>query len=525
MAVGLLAGRLFLAAVFAVAGLAKLSDRAGWRRAVREFGVPARLVAPVALLVPFAEFATAATLLPTASARWGALGALALLGAFSAAIAAQLARGHRPDCHCFGNLRSAPVGRSTLLRNGVLAAVAGLVVWGGRGDAGRGVTDGLGGLSVPSWLVASTAVLVLAGLGLEGWLILNLLRQNGRILLRLDALDAGRVTRPGGGTAPPPTPTAGLPIGTPAPDFSLRGVYGETLTLASLQAGHEPLLLLFTDPTCAPCSGVLSEVGRWQRECGCRLSIAVISRGDATANRASSDAHRVRNLLLQRDDEVARMYRSAGTPSAVLIGADGRIGSPVVGGADAIRSLVAQAVGEKDVTPARQPSPAGNGRHASGERRASRPLAPAVGEPAPHLALPDLHGRTVDLSDFHDHAVLLLFWSPECGFCQQLLDTVRTWERESRPDGRRLLVVSTGSVEANQALGLRSPVLLDTARRVMRTFGAHGTPMALLIGATGAIGSPLAAGVAQVRALAVADARQPVTTAGDAGSDHGDGRP
>jgi peroxiredoxin len=525
MAVGLLAGRLFLAAVFAVAALAKLSDRAGWRRTVGDFRVPARVVAPVALLVPLAEFATAAALLPTASVRWAALGALALLGALSAAIAVQLARGHRPDCHCFGKLHSAPIGRSTLVRNGVLAAIAGFVAWGGWADAGRGVTDGLGGLSVPPWLSASTAVLVLAGLGLQGWLLLNLLRQNGRILLRLDALDAGRVTGPAVGTAPRPAPTAGLAIGTPAPDFSLRGVDGETLTLASLRAGHEPLLLLFTDPTCGPCLELLSEVARWQREWSPRLSIAVISRGDATANRASSEAHRVRNLLLQRDDEVARMYRCAGTPSAVLIGSDGRISSPVVGGADAIRSLVAQAVGERHATPAVPPAaPAGNGRPARDHRRASRPLAPAVGEPAPHLALPDLHGRMVDLSDLHDHEVLLLFWSPDCGFCQQLLDTVKAWERERRPDGRRLLLVSTGSAEANRALGLRSPVLLDPARTVMRAFGAHGTPMAVLIDATGAIGSALAAGVAQVRALAEADARQPVTTTGDARSDHRDGR-
>jgi peroxiredoxin len=220
-------------------------------------------------------------------------------------------------------------------------------------------------------------VLILAGLGLQGWLILNLLRQNGRILMRLEALEGGRGRDPAVGTAPPPAPTAGLPIGTPAPDFRLGGLYGEILTLASLRAGHEPLLLLFTDPTCGPCSGLLSEVGRWQRERASRLSIAVISRGGATANRANSEAHGVRNLLLQPDDEVASMYRCDGTPSAVLIGADGRISSPVVGGADAIRTLVAQAVGEKHATP---PVPPGNGQHVRDHSGASRPLAPAVGE-------------------------------------------------------------------------------------------------------------------------------------------------
>lgn len=42
----LLAARLMLALVFAVAGLAKLADRPGSRQALRDFGLPTRLAAP-----------------------------------------------------------------------------------------------------------------------------------------------------------------------------------------------------------------------------------------------------------------------------------------------------------------------------------------------------------------------------------------------------------------------------------------------------------------------------------------------
>lgn len=49
-----------------------------------------------------------------------------------------------------------------------------------------------------------------------------------------------------------------------------------------------------------------------------------------------------------------------------------------------------------------------------------------------------------------------------------------------------MLVVSTGSVEANQTLGLHSPILLDSgAMGVGSSFGANGTPMAVLIDAEG----------------------------------------
>jgi len=76
---------LLLALVFAVAGLAKLADRAGSRQAVGEFGVPSALAAPLGILLPLAELAVAAALVPASTAWWGAIGALALLLVFVAA--------------------------------------------------------------------------------------------------------------------------------------------------------------------------------------------------------------------------------------------------------------------------------------------------------------------------------------------------------------------------------------------------------------------------------------------------------
>src|SRR5439155_9771040 len=136
--------RLILAAVFAVAGFAKLLDRAGSRQSMREFGVPAALANPLALLLPIAELACAAALVPAATAWWGAAGAFALLVLFVAAIAINLARGRTPDCHCFGKLHSEPVGWTTVARNGVLAALAGFVLWQGPEHAGPGLAAWLG---------------------------------------------------------------------------------------------------------------------------------------------------------------------------------------------------------------------------------------------------------------------------------------------------------------------------------------------------------------------------------------------
>src|SRR5215831_1017894 len=148
MAFALLTARLLLAAVFLVAGIAKLADLAGSRQALRDFGVPARLAMPFGLLLPLAELAVAVALLLPATAWWGALGALALLLLFVVGIAFNLARGRHPECHCFGQLHSAPAGWPTLIRNLVLAAVAGVVVAFGRSMPGPGVLDWLAPLSV-----------------------------------------------------------------------------------------------------------------------------------------------------------------------------------------------------------------------------------------------------------------------------------------------------------------------------------------------------------------------------------------
>src|SRR5437016_3876416 len=148
MSLILLLTRLLLAGVFLVAGFAKLADRAGSRQALLDFGVPSLLVTLLGVLLPLAELVVAVALLPTATAWWGALGALVLLLLFVGGISYNLARGRQPDCHCFGQLHSAPTGRATLLRNLVLAALAGFVVAVGWSTPGLGALDWLAALTI-----------------------------------------------------------------------------------------------------------------------------------------------------------------------------------------------------------------------------------------------------------------------------------------------------------------------------------------------------------------------------------------
>ena len=169
----LLIARLLLAAVFTLAGVGKLADEAGSREAMKGFGVPDALVAPFARLLPWVELAIAVTLLPLATAWFGGVAALALLLAFSAGIAVNLAKGNAPDCHCFGQLHSEPVSWKVFARNLALAAVAALIVVKGAQGAGANAFAWLGDLR-PVEAILLTVSLITASIILA---TLNAVRQ------------------------------------------------------------------------------------------------------------------------------------------------------------------------------------------------------------------------------------------------------------------------------------------------------------------------------------------------------------
>src|SRR5919112_3715379 len=515
MDAALLIARLVLAAVFTLAGVAKLLDLEGSRKAIIEFGLPAVVASPLALLLPLAELGVGAALIPASSAWWGALGALGLLVLFVMGISINLARGRTPDCRCFGQLHSAPAWWKTLARNAVLAALAGFVVWSGYegGGAGPSALSWLGALSAAQLLSLLGGVVVLALLAGQWWFLVHLLRQNGRLLVRLEALEASIATD--GSVAPsqngtPVPPAEGLPVGSEAPQFSLSGLHGETLTLEALRAPGKPVMMLFTDPGCGPCNALLPEVGRWQEEHQEKLTLALISRGDPDENKTKAQEHALRNVVLQKDWEVSESYEVRDTPSAVLVSPDGKVASPVAGGVEGIRALLSYAVGERAQLPMQPHQPQAQGQPCPncGKVHAGAPTMPAarqIGEPAPEVKLADLEGTTVELEDFRGHETLVLFWNPGCGFCQQMLPEIKHWE-ENRPEGApKLLFVSAGTEEANRDMKLSSRVVLDQNFAAGRGFGVSGTPSAVLVDGEGRIASEVAVGVPAVMELAGAD--------------------
>src|SRR5215212_6978225 len=501
----LLAARLILAAVFVVSGVSKLFDLSGAPGALRTFGVPERFTRAGGIALPNAEILIAVLLIPATTARWGALLALVLLVVFVAGISYSLSRGRKFDCHCFGQLTTSEIGTPTLIRNAVLAVLAAFVAVSGfaNDNVGPALTEVFQGLSAFEWVMLAIGVILLAALAGVGWLLVHLLGQNGRLLVRIDLIEAALedadieiADDDEDDEEDEEEEEEGLSVGAPAPAFSLSGLYGETMTLDSLRAAEKPVLLLFTDPGCGPCNAMMGDVGKWQRDLAEKLTIAVITRGSLEDNRKKAKQNSLTHVLMQNNNEVAGAYQTYGTPTAVLVRPDGTIGSAAAGGAQEIRTLVEQAAAGK--VPTRRPRLAALPRPTQGQRPTANAQAPrgiaSIGKDAPIVELNNLNGETVKLADFAGHPTAVLFWNPGCGFCQRMVDDLKAWE-SNKPEGApKLLVVSTGEVERNRELGLSSPVVLDSGFTVGRAFGASGTPSAVLVGADGKIASGLAVG-------------------------------
>jgi len=490
MSIALLTARLLLAALFLLAGVTKLFNLPATRRALADFGLPLRMIPLFSIALPILELAIAVLLVPQSWAWWGAAGALILLVAFTAVMAITLARGKKPECHCFGELYSAPISLSSIARNTILVSIAGFMVWYGPQAAGVGLNQ----LTFNQIALLAVALALLVTLGFQSWLLLHLFRQNGRLMLRVEVLERSH------GIVPSDNSAKGLALGTPAPDFKLPNLNGEVLTLDSLRSPTKATLLIFSDPACNPCNALLPEVGRWQEAHAAALTIALISRGTIETNRTKLATVKLTNVLVQGDREVSEQYGSHETPAAVMILPNGTIGSFLAEGPQAIRNLVT--TWAKALSPARN----GAGRNGNnGHAGAVGPPSLKIGNPAPQFQIPDLNGKIMSLAEFHGAETLMLFWNPQCGFCTRMLSDLRAWELNAAEiEKPRLLVISTGSPEANKEQDFLATVLLDQTFNVAHLFGVKGTPSALLISAEGKIASQVAVGADQVFALAQA---------------------
>lgn len=332
------------------------------------------------------------------------------------------------------------------------------------------------------------------------WLGYQLVRQNGRILLRLESIERRLAARP----AEPRREHEGLPVGSLAPDFELPDLAGNQHKLSEFRGRH--LLLIFFNPKCGFCTKIADDLAALPIEGGYGRAVPlVVTTGDADENRKLVEQHGIRcAVLLQQEMEVASQYRARGTPMGYRIDAEGRIASELTVGAEPLLDLA---------TGSFSGVPEGHAHRAtSGHKQPDPSLARSrlnrsglkAGETAPEFTLPRIDGGELSLADLHGERVLLVFSDPNCGPCDELAPRLQDLHLQ-RPD-LQVLVISRRDPDATRtkadALGLTFPVVMQKQWELSLKYGMFATPIGYLIDAEGVLLSDVAVGVEPILALA-----------------------
>ena len=350
-------------------------------------------------------------------------------------------------------------------------------------------------MPVLTWLATIVVLLTLILASL--WLLLyQLIKQQGRLLLRLDRVEgsiaSGGVFATQIAASARPARPPGLSAGEPAPDFELADLEGRVFRLKDF-FGKRTLAVNWS-PNCGYCHQIAAELASLQDNLQQRgVQLLLISYGDAASNRKLAEEQGFKCPLLLHKPESAsiRLFEHFGTPVAYLLDETGKVAEPVAIGADGV--------------------PAVARRLAGGERGAKRlpgqrPLAESQinrtglkpGTRAPNFSLPTIAGCNVSLDEFRGRRVLLVFSDPHCGPCEQLAPMLARFADEAKPGSPAVLVISRGEMEENRRKaeihGFTFPVALQRKWEISKEYGTFATPAAFLIDEKGIVDAEMAIG-------------------------------
>ncbi|HET7657487.1 MAG TPA: redoxin domain-containing protein, partial [Bacillales bacterium] len=117
------------------------------------------------------------------------------------------------------------------------------------------------------------------------------------------------------------------------------------------------------------------------------------------------------------------------------------------------------------------------------------------GDLAPNITLENLHGKTVNLSDYRGKTVLINFWATWCPHCKEEMAAIEQYYQDHHSKGFIVLSVNDLSAEKNRkvvASFVRSNhltflVVLDRNEKVSRIYRVGGLPTSYFIGPKGKV--------------------------------------
>jgi peroxiredoxin len=328
----------------------------------------------------------------------------------------------------------------------------------------------------------------------------QLVKQQGRILLRLDALERNLPA-----TANEHAQVDGLPLGSVFPNFELPDLSGKMRALAEFKG--EQLLLIRWSFDCGFCEAIADDLVASEGDLQKRNArIVLLASGDEASNHDHAAQHGMNMpILLLRDRPTPEPFAQRGTPVAYYVDEAARVGAPFASGADQVLALARRIASSSDtVEPKSERSHLKNERPLSESHIERNGLKP--GTPAPNFLLPDLQGHSISLNDFGGRRVLLVFSDPHCGPCDELSPHLVRLHQEHRNNGLAVLLVGRGSVEENrkkaEQFGFEFPVVLQDKWKLSKEYGIFATPVAFLIAENGMIAKDVAVGKEAILALA-----------------------
>ena len=311
----------------------------------------------------------------------------------------------------------------------------------------------------------------------------QLVKQQGRILLRLDELERTQVTGSRLKNPSEETEPDGLPVETDFPAFELPDLTGKTITLEEFRGKR--VLLVHWNFECGFCASIAPELARLENSFETHnVQLALLAYGDAESNRAQAAEHGLKSpILLLQNHEKPAPFEHRGTPAAYLLDEEGRVAAPFALGTDHVLSLARGLAGE-------------DSGGSSSELKTGFPM----------FELPDLAGEMVALEDLRGKRVLLVHWNFGCGFCESIAPELARLEAALDQRNVQLMLLAKGDAQSNREQaaehGLRCRVLLLQDHETPAPFKHRGTPVAYLLDEAGRIAAPFASGSDRVLSLA-----------------------
>jgi peroxiredoxin len=365
----------------------------------------------------------------------------------------------------------------------------------------------------------------------------QILKQQGRILLRLDQLELNGPAA--GARAEKPTEGAeagGLPVQSHFPSFKFPDLAGRGVALEDFHGRR--VLLVHWNFECGFCDSIAAELARLETSFEKHnAQLVLLAYGEARSNQEQAAEHGLKcPILLIKDQEQEQEnpgpFEHEGTPTAYLLDEEGRVAAPMARGADRVLALALEVV---------SPEPEASGAGVTTPRQSGLPSEPPLAEipqphrvslprflvrqeiglgdvikrftsaigikpcvgcerraailnrwlvfsgiggsglkagtPAPAFQLPNLQGRMVSLEEYRGRRVLLVFSDPQCGPCDELAPHLVRMHREHANHAVSVIVVGRGNAEENQRKaeqhGFEFPVLLQD--RKWRVSKEYGT--------------------------------------------------